>query len=360
MRKHYIDNLRWTCILLLIPFHAAMAWNCWGEGNYVYFGSNKALSSVITTISPWYMPLLFLLAGVSARFAFQRRTIGEFLIERVKKLLLPFVIGSCTVVACMTYIADCYNCGYTGNFFTHYQVYFTKFTMLTGYDGGFTPAHLWFILYLFIVSLLTAFVIILQRKLKPQFSCKGLNIVHIALLGGVPLVMYPVLKIADKSIGTYLILFILGYYVISEERVMDKIARYKAFFLCVGLVADVIYTYLCIWMEFTNEIVNTMIMFIASWCLMMAILGYARNGFQQDNRLTRYLSSRSFAFYIFHFVWLLVFQYGLSKVLESHILLLYVLPMVGALIMTILTSEIIIRIPVLAFLYGLKPVKKRK
>lgn len=35
-RKYYIDNLRWASILLLVPFHSAMAWNSWGEGNYEF------------------------------------------------------------------------------------------------------------------------------------------------------------------------------------------------------------------------------------------------------------------------------------------------------------------------------------
>ncbi len=27
MRKHYIDNLRWIILLILIPYHTSMAWN---------------------------------------------------------------------------------------------------------------------------------------------------------------------------------------------------------------------------------------------------------------------------------------------------------------------------------------------
>ncbi len=34
-RIRYIDNLRSSLILFLIPYHGAMACNCWGEGNYV-------------------------------------------------------------------------------------------------------------------------------------------------------------------------------------------------------------------------------------------------------------------------------------------------------------------------------------
>jgi fucose 4-O-acetylase-like acetyltransferase len=150
-RKYYIDNLRWACILLLIPFHAAMAWNSWGEGNYVWYQSNRFLSSFILFVSPWYMPLMFVIAGISARMAMKRRSSKAFAGERMRKLFLPLAAGLLTIAPIMSYIGDCYNNGYTGNFFSHYFVYFTKFTTLNGYDGGFTPAHLWFLLYLFII-----------------------------------------------------------------------------------------------------------------------------------------------------------------------------------------------------------------
>jgi fucose 4-O-acetylase-like acetyltransferase len=83
-RKYYIDNLRWACILLLIPFHAAMAWNSWGEGNYVWYQSNRFLSSFILFVSPWYMPLMFVIAGISARMAMKRRSSKAFAGERMR------------------------------------------------------------------------------------------------------------------------------------------------------------------------------------------------------------------------------------------------------------------------------------
>ena len=63
MRKHYIDNLRWLAILLLIPYHAAMAWNIWKEPNYIFFHGSKVLSSLVVFLSPYYMPLLCFLTG---------------------------------------------------------------------------------------------------------------------------------------------------------------------------------------------------------------------------------------------------------------------------------------------------------
>lgn len=104
MRKHYIDNLRWIILLILIPYHAAMAWNSWGEPNYIYFENNRVISSIIVFFGPYFMPLLFVLSGVSTKFALRKRTNKEYLIERVKRLLIPLLFGTIVLMPIMTYI----------------------------------------------------------------------------------------------------------------------------------------------------------------------------------------------------------------------------------------------------------------
>lgn len=168
MRKYYIDNLRWIIIFLLIPYHAAMAWNVWQEPNYIYFESNKMISSIVVFLSPYFMPLMFLIAGISTKFALQKRTIRQYIQERAKKLLLPFAFGTITIMPLMTYIADKFNYGYKGNLFRHYAIFFTRFTDLTGSDGGFSVGQFWFILYLFVISLIAIGITLLQRKIIPK------------------------------------------------------------------------------------------------------------------------------------------------------------------------------------------------
>ena len=70
LRVNYIDNLRTMMIFLLIPYHLAMAYNIWGEPNYIFLEGNKAISSIVVFMSPWFMPAMFLLAGVSACFLY--------------------------------------------------------------------------------------------------------------------------------------------------------------------------------------------------------------------------------------------------------------------------------------------------
>ena len=99
------------------------------------------------------MPLLFVLAEISTKYALQKRTRKEYLIERVKRLFIPFLFGTIVFMPVMSYIADKFNCSYSEEFL-HYAVFYTRYTDLTGADGGFSVGQFWFLLYLFIASIL--------------------------------------------------------------------------------------------------------------------------------------------------------------------------------------------------------------
>lgn len=163
-RKYYIDNLRCLILLILIPYHTAMAWNNWDEPNYIFFEANRVVSSIIVFFSPYFMPLLFVLAGISTRYALKKRTNKEYWVERIKKLVVPLLFGTLFLMPIMTYIADRFNHSYVGGFFEHYAVFFTKYTDLTGADGGFSFGQFWFLLYLFIISTLSIGIITLLKK----------------------------------------------------------------------------------------------------------------------------------------------------------------------------------------------------
>ena len=75
IRKHYIDNLRNLTILLLFPVHTFMIWNDFGFRFYIWQGENKILSTLIVLVNPWFMPILFALDGMSARYALEKQQI---------------------------------------------------------------------------------------------------------------------------------------------------------------------------------------------------------------------------------------------------------------------------------------------
>ena len=153
MRLKYVDNIRIICILLLFPFHTAMIYNNWNEAFYITGKPSIIASLFVTQVYPWWMTLLFTLAGVSSFHALNSKTNKEFIFERLKKLFVPFLFGIILIVSVQSYIADIFYNNYKGSYFSHLKIFFTKFTDLTGGDGGFTPGHLWFVLYLFVISL---------------------------------------------------------------------------------------------------------------------------------------------------------------------------------------------------------------
>ena len=65
-------------------------------------------------MSPWFMPAMFLLAGVSACFSLKKRTGSDFLKERFRRLGIPFLFGVIFVNPILSYVADKTHNGYKG------------------------------------------------------------------------------------------------------------------------------------------------------------------------------------------------------------------------------------------------------
>ena len=94
MRKHWIDNLRWVTVLLVLFYHVIYYYNGKGVvGGIGGFGGPQYQDFVMYLLYPWFMPLLFLLAGISARYALDAHSEKEWFQSRTRKLLVPATIG---------------------------------------------------------------------------------------------------------------------------------------------------------------------------------------------------------------------------------------------------------------------------
>ncbi len=353
MRKHYIDNLRWIILLILIPYHTAQAWNTWGEPNYIFFEGNGLISSIIVFFSPYFMPLLFVLAGISSKYALQKRTSKEYLIERVKRLLVPFLFGTIVLVPIMTYIADKFNYSYSGGFFEHYVIFFTKYTDLTGADGGFSLGQFWFLLYLLIISIVSVGLITLLNKAvaKPERAIPF----WLILVLGLPLpLLSDLLSIGGKSLAEYTYLFLLGYYVFADEKIMDKAEKYRWFSLCIGLTATVLNVFLFVWADVKYALLNDIAKYVSEWFMVVALIGLAKRYLAFSGKVSDYMNKRSFLFYIYHFVWVVLLQYILYGMVGNQPVILFVGTVIPAYLVTFVCCEISIRIPVMCFLTGVK------
>ena len=352
MRRYYIDNLRWMVILLLIPYHAAQAWNTWGEPNYIFFEGNRAISSIIVTFSPFIMPLLFLFAGMSTRFALKKRSIGRFVVERVTRLLVPFLFGVAVFVPVMTYLAHKYNYGYSGGFIEHYCVFFTHLTDWTGADGAFSLGQFWFLLYLFVISLVALCVIVpLRRK---EDKCRAVPLWVVVLLG-LPLpLLHEVLSVGGKSFAEFLYLFLIGYFVFSEDKVISGVSRFGILFLFIGIAACIANVYMFIWSGKDYGWINNAANFVAEWFMVLGLVGVGKDHLEFRGKVSGYLSKISFAFFSLHFVIVVALQYLLAGVFGDNVLLLFFVPVLVGYLLTFIMSSICVKVPGIRFLLGIK------
>ena len=298
MRRHYIDNLRAAIVLLLVPFHTFMMYNNWGEGFYVYSRPLGFPSLMINMIWPWFMPALFVLAGMSTAFSMEKRTVGQFVRERFTRLFVPLVLGILCVIPMQTYYAERFHNAYTGSYLSQYRLFFGKVADLTGYTGGFTPGQLWFILYLFIISLAAVPVILLARKFRsPGKNPLPLPVVFVA--GFVAMYVRPLLNIGGKSLAEYLWYFLLGYLVLSNDDLPDRLARRRAVF---GILSLALFALLVTFLirEDTAFFTSGELFQAYAWSTILFLTGWAKHRMNWSGPVARYLARSSFMFYVLH------------------------------------------------------------
>lgn len=301
-RVHYIDNLRWITVSLLILFHAAIAYNTWEEANYIFFEPVKELAAIVSFISPWFMPLMFLLAGVSSKYSLQKRGYKSFIRERFVRLGIPLIFGILVINPILCYIADVTHNGYKGSFFSHYEVYFTKFTDLTGYDGGFTLGHFWFIAVLLVISLLACLFVMLIKK---QRAVIGIVLAVLAVAAFD-------LKVSGKQVYTYLCLYLLGYFFFSDESFVKKLAGLKWIYVFCFLIFSAANVALFIFIG-KYDTLNTVCNYLSFVTGILALISVGHDYLDKANRVTGFNSRTSYVFYIIHFPVVVLCQYFLGK-----------------------------------------------
>lgn len=348
-RNYYLDYLRIISIILLFPVHTLMVWNDHGQKFYVWGGDNRVLSSLIILINPWFMPILFVIAGMCARYSLENRTTKQFIVERVRKLFVPFVSGIILLVPFQTLFARKYFYNYKGFIFDNIIYFFTHFTDLTGYDGAFTPGQLWFILFLFIISLIGVLIakILPYDKVKNKISDIKIYIViamFFLVWGG-----NYIGNFGGFSIGKNLVLYLLGYYVLGNDCVLRLVEKYRIALMvmfCSSLFL------LCITYYKYSYYGDVLVNFV-SWIGSCALISFAMKYLNKRTKLLDYFNKASFPIYILHQSILVVVAYYTLLHVDGLPLQIGVI-IATSFIGSIFLYEITKRIPYVRFLLGMK------
>jgi len=349
IRKHYIDNLRNLTILLLFPVHTFMIWNNFGSCFYIWQGENKILSTLIVLVNPWFMPILFALAGMSARYALEKRTNKEFVIQRFSKLFIPFISGIILLVPFQTLYARRFFGNYEGSLLDNWKYFFTHLTDFSGYDGAFTPGHLWFILFLFLISMVTLplFRLVPYKKLT-------VIVEKMPAFGGVLLfipiwLMYYLGNFGGYSLGKSLALYLIGYYVLSNDLIIEKFERNIKWLAALCVIGTIV----SMAMYYRFSYYGDMWVNFIGWITIMVLLVVGKRFLDTRTGFTEYFNRASYPTYILHQSILVALAYYVVRI--SDVLLVQIFGICfGSFLLTVLAYHFIKLIPVVRKMAGIK------
>ncbi|WP_312286263.1 Glucans biosynthesis protein C [Terrisporobacter petrolearius] len=364
MRRYEIDWIRNISILMLFVYHTCVIFCKFGDFYIISQEKNFFANIIILLLFTWYMPMLFFLAGASTYFSFERRSMKEYIVERIKKLLVPLIFGLIFLVPPQTYLARIWRGEVNLNYFGHLGFFFSHVTDFTGYDGGFTPAHLWFILYLFVVSILGGIILSLVFKKE-----KGIKIVHFLkkafvnkfsflflLILGMCSDLFP--SIMGKSIVGCLLVFLLGYIVYEDDTILEKLISHRFQYLTALAffgICGVAYT-LFLRPEDSNITVWIVDSILKNSVLISAICtvtGFSSVHLNKNNKLLRFLNKRTFPIYIIHQPILLVLAILIVPTVKSTALSIGLIIILSA-VLTFIVYEILYRVKIFNFVLGMK------
>jgi glucan biosynthesis protein C len=370
-RVYFIDWLRILAVLLLFPFHVLRVFNT--EDFYVKASTlSTTVDGVLNFIGVWHMPLLFFLAGCSTYFALQKRTGGEYAWERVKRLLVPLIFGTFVLIPPQTWYGARFNSGYTESY-AHYLASgdFMRWNIQEGgdYFGGFGLGQLWFILWLLFISLIVLPLVLWGgrgrgvRRMQ-AFSRRLSSPVWWLLPIVVLLIGEAAPQLADKPSVFYLFVFLLGFVAVCDPKFAQSAERYRwpAFAAGVGLTL--------FWLlsgDFRDSLGDpsfgrTGLVFLgvaAVWLMLMGALGLGKRYLDRTSRVERYLAEGSYPVYILHqtVIVILAFQVvGFAVPVPAQAVILFVLAVAG----TFALYELVRRVGVLRFLFGMRPRRRTR
>lgn len=271
-------------------------------------------------MSRFCMPLLFMLAGFSVRKSLEKRTVRQFLSNRIRKILLPFLVCSFTLNPIVSYVYGLTQ-GRDISFLEHFRLFVT--TISEDFEArttGYGPMHLWFLLYLFVFSLICSplFVKLGSPKCKKGFK-KIADLFSKPYCLGLLVVPYPFIFLFDimgemNPIG-YLYAFLFGYLLATSDKYQNALDRDRYGYLILGVITILValygyfgYTGNSLWiLEFCNKASRLFApMAIIAWGHVLIP--------NKTSKTLDYLNGANYPIYLYHMCVLTITGYFVIKI----------------------------------------------
>ncbi|MGD9211917.1 MAG: acyltransferase family protein [Desulfobacteraceae bacterium] len=383
-RRYDIDWLRVLVMLAVFFFHCA---RFFGGGTWHLNNDTQSIVALlfIGWLDVWFMPLFFLLSGVGAWHTLYYRNAGEYLKRRVQRILIPlYTIGLFFLLPPQFFFELFSNHGYTGTFWGMLPRYFQSLLHFSvTWPGGLLPlpfsGHLWFLQYLFLVSLIA---LPLLHYLKSENGWRFMD--RLAgwseRQGGIFIFLIPVLliRIGMRSIFLgehtwadffeFYTYFVIGYIITTDKRFTISIKKHGWFCMVMGLIGfgGEVFFVLGLDYNYTKgepfSLIFTLfetIMGISRWSWMVFVLSLGANYFNFKNKFLVYANEAVLPFYIFHQTIILCVGWYVIP-LNVGILIKYgIIAVVSFLVIMALYGLLVKPFNTTRFFFGMQPIHRR-
>lgn len=359
MRKHYLDNIRWITVVIVVVYHVFYMYNAEGIQGVVgnISGHVPQYWDVFQYLTfPWFMFLLFMVSGISSRLYLANHTDKDFFKSRTTKLLVPSTIG----LLAFQFIQGYFNTRLSNAMNVMKTVPAPVAFLIMAVSG---IGVLWYIQLLWVFSV----VLIPVRKIEKDRLWKlagKTNIIVIILMaipvfGAAQILNTPIICV--YRFGYYGLAFLLGYFVFSHDEVIDALKKNAIWLTIVAVVLAVAFSVVYFGDNYADApVFKTPLFTLFGWFASIAFLGMGARYLDFSNKFTTVMNKYSWGLYVFHYLGISIVAVCIASKGILPFPVVYLLSLVSAFAVAFILYELISRLPFFRWaVLGIKKVRSR-
>ncbi|MBN1399901.1 MAG: acyltransferase family protein [Anaerolineae bacterium] len=393
-RRHDIDWLRVIAMLVVFVFHCSRFFCTEGWHLKVPAAEQSEVLEIVRDMlaGAWQMELFFLVAGFATWYSLAHRTGGQYLFERVKRLLVPlYGVGLLILVVPQTYFEEVTNAGLKETFWHWLPSYYRDLprNLAAGWRPWYNPAtlvaypftgHLWFLQMLFVISLAALPLLLYLRSERGGRFIARLGD-WVARPGGVYLFLVPlsIVQIALRwapwrgrswaEFFWYGVFFVIGYVLAADARVSASIKRHLWLYLglWIGMYA-VAGSLLKFVVGYHLEpgrgfsflyVVHMLLWSVISWSGVAFMLSLGARYLTSGSRFLTYANEAVLPFYLFHQTIILTVGWFVLPLAIGNWARFLLITVISSPVIMILYEVCVRHIRFMRFLFGMAPQRQR-
>jgi len=324
VKNYAMNNLKGVLAFLVVIHHAFLAYTTSGYASQVVDPQNFIGFDYITFyLDNFFMFAFFMISGFFVYNSISCRGPVKYVLSRLLKLGIPFIIGTYIINFFGIYIKDSIVLNFPINAESLKYYWSVVKGMLIG-------QHLWFLWVLLAFNILILLIHLLTKKFSNKFFIYTKPWTQIILLVVMAAIFYRIsiqflgtefirlvgpLTFQGGRIAVYFIIFIFGYLIGKagiDKTFLGKESPYKKYwyiYLLTGLVL-VIFVYLIVY-NFKFVPLYEFAAIMNSAAFIITPIGFIllfNRMFSSENKFLGLLGDNAFGIYIIHYSIVLIFQ----------------------------------------------------